>query len=67
MATIQKRRKPKRAPQEPVEDLALWQSELGRYIETEADERISIESVRQTLAAISGPLAADVSAERDRR
>ncbi len=67
MATTRKRRKPKHAPQEPVEDLALWQNELGRYIETEADERISIESVRQTLAAIPGPLAADVSAERDRR
>ncbi|GBC82912.1 hypothetical protein HRbin10_02050 [bacterium HR10] len=67
MATTRKRGKPKHALQEPVEDLALWQSELGRYIEAEADERISIESVRHTLAAIPGSMAADVSAERDQR
>jgi hypothetical protein len=52
---------------EPIEDLEFWQSELGKYIEAEADERVSIESVRRVLAAIPGSMAAEVSTERDER
>lgn len=65
MATARKRGRVTIAPQEPVEDLKFWQSELGKYIEIEADEGISIESVRQALAAIPGSMADVIRAERE--
>lgn len=67
MARARKRTISMNTKLDPVEDLELWQSELGRYIEAEADERISLESVRRALAAIPGSMATQISAERDER
>lgn len=67
MASARGRGSPLNTHREPIEDLEFWQSELGKYIDAEADERVSIESVRQALAAIPGSMAAEVSAERDER
>ena len=49
------------------EDAQFWESELGQYIATEADDRIAIEDVRQALSVIPGSLAAEISRERDER
>jgi predicted DNA-binding antitoxin AbrB/MazE fold protein len=41
--------------------------EFLEYCETQADDSISLETVRQALAKIPGSLANDIRAERDER
>lgn len=41
--------------------------EFLEYCQTQADDSISLESVRQALAKIPGSLADDIRAERDER
>jgi predicted DNA-binding antitoxin AbrB/MazE fold protein len=41
--------------------------EFLEYCETQADDSISLETVRQALAKISGSLSEDIRAERDER
>ena len=67
MRQIHKRRKEFLSQADPIEDIELWQSELGRYIEDEADESVSVDELRQALSAIPGSMAAEISAERDER
>jgi hypothetical protein len=50
-----------------VEDTQFWESELGQYIATQADDSIAIEDVRQALSVIRGSLVAEISRERDER
>jgi hypothetical protein len=50
-----------------LEDQELWQSELGQYIEQEADDSISVEEVRCALAVIPESLAGAIRQERDAR
>ncbi len=53
--------------QTDLEDHELWRSDLGDYIRQEADDMVSIETVRQELACISGSLAAAICQEREER
>ncbi len=48
-------------------DDILLDREFLSYCETQADDSVSLEEVRQALAKIPGSLAADIRAERDRR
>jgi hypothetical protein len=60
----------KRSPVSPLADLEdqeLWQSELGQYIQHEADDAISIEEVRCALAVIPESLAVAIRQERNER
>jgi len=50
-----------------VEDHEFWESELGQMIMAEADDRLTLEELRQSLASIKGSLADDVASERDER
>lgn len=50
-----------------LEDQELWQSELGSYIQQEADDTVSLEEVRRALAIIPGSLATEVCREREER
>ena len=43
----------------------LLDSEFLSYCESQADDSVSLEDVRQALAKIPGSLAADIRAERD--
>ncbi len=46
---------------------ALLDEEFLAYCETQADDTVSLEHVRQALAKIPGSLADDIRAERDER
>jgi hypothetical protein len=50
-----------------LEDQELWRSELGIYIQQEADDTVSLEEVRQALAVIPDSLATEVHREREER
>lgn len=50
-----------------LEDQEFWQSELGQYIQQEADDAVSLDEVRRALAVIPGSLAAAIGQERDER
>jgi predicted DNA-binding antitoxin AbrB/MazE fold protein len=45
----------------------LLDQEFLAYCETQADDTVSLEAVRQALAAIPGSLTEDIRAERDER
>lgn len=45
----------------------LIDHEFLAYCETQADDTVSLEAVRQSLAKIPGTLTADIRAERDER
>ena len=45
----------------------LLDHEFLAYCETQADDSVSLEDVRQALAKIPGSLTDDIRAERDRR
>lgn len=46
---------------------ALFDEEFLAYCETQVDDAVSLEDVRQALAKIPGSLADDIRAERDER
>jgi predicted DNA-binding antitoxin AbrB/MazE fold protein len=48
-------------------DDILLDSEFLTYCETQGDDSVSLEQVRQALAKIPGTLAHDVRADRDQR
>lgn len=50
----------------PLDD-ELLDTEFLAYCETQADDTVSLEAVRQALAKIPGSLADDIRAERDER
>lgn len=49
-----------------AEDI-LVDDEFLRYCETQADDSVSLEQVRQALAKIPGSLTNDIRADRDQR
>jgi predicted DNA-binding antitoxin AbrB/MazE fold protein len=49
------------------DDDELLDREFLAYCEAEADDAVSLESVRRALAKIPGSLAGDIRAERDER
>jgi predicted DNA-binding antitoxin AbrB/MazE fold protein len=51
---------------ESVED-ALLDHEFMAYCEAQADDKVTLEAVRQALAKIPGSLVDDIRAERDER
>jgi|FaiFalFF_MnMetaG_3_1042247.scaffolds.fasta_scaffold14504_3 hypothetical protein len=55
------------SPLADLEDQELWQSELGQYIQHEADDTISVEEIRCALAVIPESLAMAIHQERDAR
>ncbi len=67
MPQVHKRRRKAQRQPDTIEDAELWQGELGRYIEDEAEESVSVDELRQSLSTISGSMAAEVRAERDER
>jgi predicted DNA-binding antitoxin AbrB/MazE fold protein len=50
-----------------TDDDLLLDSDFLSYCETQADDSVSLEQVRQALAKIPGTLAHDVRADRDQR
>lgn len=50
-----------------LEDGNLIDHEFLAYCETQADDSVSLETVRQALAKIPGTLTADIRADRDER
>lgn len=45
----------------------FWSSELGKYIQQEADDAITHQKVRKALSVIKGSLAAEITAQREER
>jgi predicted DNA-binding antitoxin AbrB/MazE fold protein len=50
-----------------AEEDDLFDHDFLAYCETQADDSVSLETVRQALAKIPGSLSDDIRAERDKR